>query len=152
MADHRIVIQTADFVAGEEDANLRSRCPGAGAVVSFIGLVRDQCALGLVDALWLEHYPGMSERSIRAFVDEATYRWRVSGITVIHRVGHLLPTEQIVLVLVASLHRSDAFSACEFVMDALKTQALFWKKEWSAGEARWLEFGDKDRQAFDRWG
>ena len=151
MAEHRIIIQTADFDAGYEHEVLRARCPGAGAVVSFLGLVRDHCASGPVDALWLEHYHGMSESSIQSFVEEAANRWRVSGVTVIHRVGHLLPAEQIVLVLVASLHRADAFAACEFVMDALKTKALFWKKEWSAGEGRWLEFSETDQQAFDRW-
>lgn len=147
----RIVIQHEDFAVADELSWLRTHTAGIGAMVSFVGLVRDHCAAGAVDSLWLEHCPGMTERSIRSFVEEAATRWSLSGVSVIHRIGQLLPDEQIVLVLVATPHRADAFQACSFLMDALKTRALFWKKEWSAGKGCWLEFSETDQQAADRW-
>ncbi|MGA7710332.1 MAG: molybdenum cofactor biosynthesis protein MoaE [Rhizomicrobium sp.] len=121
---------------------------GAGAVASFIGQVRGENG---IDALILEHYPGMTEREISRAVAEAERRWKLLGVTVIHRVGELKPGEAIVLVVVASLHRGDAFAACEFLMDILKTTAPFWKQERRGGETRWVEAKTSDDKAARRW-
>jgi molybdopterin synthase catalytic subunit len=139
----KISVQPDDFDAGTEIRNI-SKNSSTGAVASFIGLVRDV-------AMTLEHYPGMTERAIAKIVDEAKARWQVMDCTVIHRYGALKPNDQIVLVAVASGHRGDAFAACEFIMDYLKTQAPFWKKEQAAGGARWVEAKDSDDQAAGRW-
>jgi molybdopterin synthase catalytic subunit len=139
----KISVQHDDFDAGIEIRNI-SKNSSTGAVASFIGLVRDV-------AMTLEHYPGMTERAIAKIVDEAKARWQVMDCTVIHRYGALKPNDQIVLVAVASAHRGDAFAACEFIMDYLKTQAPFWKKEQVAGGARWVEAKDSDDQAAGRW-
>jgi molybdopterin synthase catalytic subunit len=139
----KISVQHDDFDAGIEIRNI-SKNSSTGAVASFIGLVRDV-------AMTLEHYPGMTERAIAKIVDEAKARWQVMDCTVIHRYGALKPNDQIVLVAVASGHRGDAFAACEFIMDYLKTQAPFWKKEQVAGGARWVEAKDSDDQAAGRW-
>jgi molybdopterin synthase catalytic subunit len=139
----KISVQHDDFDAGNEIRNI-SKNSSTGAVASFIGLVRDV-------AMTLEHYPGMTERAIAKIVDEAKARWQVMDCTVIHRYGALKPNDQIVLVAVASGHRGDAFAACEFIMDYLKTQAPFWKKEQVAGGARWVEAKDSDDQAAGRW-
>jgi molybdopterin synthase catalytic subunit len=139
----KISVQHDDFDAGIEIRNI-SKNSSTGAVASFIGLVRDV-------AMTLEHYPGMTERAIAKIVDEAKARWQVMDCTVIHRYGALKPNDQIVLVAVASGHRGDAFAACEFIMDYLKTQAPFWKKEQAAGGARWVEAKDSDDQAAGRW-
>jgi molybdopterin synthase catalytic subunit len=139
----KISVQPDDFDAGTEIRNI-SKNSSTGAVASFIGLVRDV-------AMTLEHYPGMTERAIAKIVDEAKARWQVMDCTVIHRYGALKPNDQIVLVAVASAHRGDAFAACEFIMDYLKTQAPFWKKEQVAGGARWVEAKDSDDQAAGRW-
>jgi molybdopterin synthase catalytic subunit len=121
---------------------------GAGAVASFTGHVRGENG---IDALILEHYPGMTEREIARAVAKAERRWKLLGVTVIHRVGELKPGEAIVLVAVASLHRSDAFAACEFLMDILKTTAPFWKQERRGGETRWVEAKTSDDKAARRW-
>ena len=139
----KISVQHDDFDAGIEIRNI-SKNSSTGAVASFIGLVRDV-------AMTLEHYPGMTERAVAKIVDEAKARWQVMDCTVIHRYGALKPNDQIVLVAVASGHRGDAFAACEFIMDYLKTQAPFWKKEQAAGGARWVEAKDSDEQAAGRW-
>ena len=139
----RISVQTEDFDLGAEVKAI-SRNPGIGAVASFVGLVRDV-------AMTLEHYPGMTERAIAKIVEEAKARWQVMDCTVIHRYGALKPNDQIVLVAVASGHRGDAFAACEFIMDYLKTQAPFWKKEQAAGGTRWVEAKDADDKAAERW-
>jgi len=139
----RISVQREDFDAGAEIRAL-SGDPKIGAIASFVGLVRDV-------AMTLEHYAGMTEREIRKIVDEAAGRWNVMDVTVIHRYGELAPADQIVLVAVASAHRGDAFAACEFIMDYLKTQAPFWKKEQAAGGARWVEAKAADDQAAGRW-
>ncbi|HTP60631.1 MAG TPA: molybdenum cofactor biosynthesis protein MoaE [Burkholderiales bacterium] len=139
----KISVQTADFDAGFEMKNI-SKSNSIGAVASFIGLVRDV-------AMTLEHYPGMTERAIGKIVDEAKSRWRVMDCTVIHRYGALKPNDQIVLVAVASAHRGDAFDACEFIMDYLKTQAPFWKKEQGAEGPRWVEAKTSDDKAAERW-
>ena len=139
----KISIQQQDFDLGAEVKAI-SNNPKIGAVASFIGLVRDV-------EMTLEHYPGMTERAIGKIVDDAKARWQVMDCTVIHRHGALRPNEQIVLVAVASGHRGDAFAACEFIMDYLKTQAPFWKKEQAEGGARWVEAKDSDDKAVERW-
>jgi molybdopterin synthase catalytic subunit len=135
----KVSVQTQDFDAGAEMRSL-SRDPKVGAVASFVGVVRD---VGMT----LEHYPGMTEKALQKIVAEALARWKVSDCTVIHRFGELKPTDQIVLVAVASAHRGDAFAACEFIMDFLKTQAPFWKKE----AAGWVEARASDDKAAERW-
>jgi len=135
----KVSVQAADFDAGAEIRAL-SRDPKAGAVASFVGVVREV-------AMTLEHYPGMTERALHKIVEDARARWQVLDCTVIHRVGTLEPTDQIVLVAVASGHRGDAFAACEFIMDYLKTQAPFWKKE----AAGWVEAKASDDKAAGRW-
>ena len=135
----KVSVQAQDFDAGAEMRAL-SRDPKVGAVASFIGVVREV-------AMTLEHYPGMTERALQKIVDDARGRWQVLDCTVIHRIGALKPTDQIVLVAVASGHRADAFAACEFIMDYLKTQAPFWKKE----AAGWVEARASDDKAAERW-
>jgi molybdopterin synthase catalytic subunit len=135
----KVRVQGEDFDAGAEIRALSSD-PKVGAVASFVGVVRE---VGMT----LEHYPGMTEKALQKIVDEAKGRWQVRDCTVIHRVGPLEPTAQIVLVAVASSHRGDAFSACEFIMDYLKTQAPFWKKE----EAGWVQARASDDEAAERW-
>lgn len=144
-------IQTEDFDAGAEIARLRTDRPEIGAVASFIGVCRDRNDGSSVATMTLEHYPGMTERSIGAIVDEALARWQIDDVTVIHRVGELRPTDQIVLVVVAGGHRGDAFAACEFIMDYLKTQAPFWKKEQTPTGARWVDARSSDDDAAARW-
>jgi molybdopterin synthase catalytic subunit len=120
-------------------------------VASFVGVCRDANDGDAVAAMTLEHYPGMTEKAVVKIVDEAITRWRVIDVTVVHRVGELKPTDQIVLVVVAGGHRGDAFAACEFIMDYLKTRAPFWKKEQTAGGARWVEARTSDDDAAERW-
>jgi molybdopterin synthase catalytic subunit len=139
----KISVQREDFDAGLE-AKALSRNPEVGAVASFIGVVREV-------PMTLEHYAGMTEREIARIVDEAGSRWQVMDCTVIHRFGELKPTDQIVLVAVASAHRGEAFAACEFIMDYLKTRAPFWKKEQRPEGARWVEARASDDQAAERW-
>lgn len=139
----KVSVQREDFDAGAE-ARALSRDPKVGAVASFVGVVREV-------RMTLEHYAGMTEREIGKIVDEAKSRWQVIDCTVIHRYGELEPGDQIVLVAVASAHRGDAFAACEFIMDYLKTRAPFWKKEQTAEGARWVEARASDDQAADRW-
>ncbi len=150
----RVAIQTADFDLGAEIATLRAQDPRIGAVCSFIGTVRDHHpdVAGAVTALELEHYPGMTERAIEAMVDQAMQRFDIFGARIVHRVGPLLPLDQIVLVAVTSAHRGTAFQACEFLMDYLKTQAPFWKKEQTAEGARWVDARVSDDAALARWG
>lgn len=144
-------VQEADFDVGLEMEKLRARCNGVGAIVSFVGVVRDTVADGRIRSLTLEHYPSMTHKALTAIVAEARTRWPVIGIEVIHRVGALDAADQIVLVLVASAHRHDAFCACEFVMDALKTRAPFWKCEDTAAGSRWVEAHPGDDAALARW-
>jgi len=150
----RVSIQNHDFDLGAEVAALRAGDSGVGAVASFIGTVRDRNggAAGEVSAMELEHYPGMTEKSIEAMIDEATARFDIRAARVVHRVGLLMPGDQIVLVAVASAHRGQAFLACEFLMDWLKTQAPFWKKETTADGARWVDARVADDAALARWG
>ena len=145
-------IQTEDFDLGAEVAALRAGDAGVGAVASFIGTVRDRNdGLG-VSAMELEHYPGMTEKAIEAMVAAAFERFTIRGATVIHRVGLLAPLDQVVLVAVSSAHRGEAFQACEFLMDYLKTQAPFWKKETTPDGARWVDARVTDDAALARWG
>jgi molybdopterin synthase catalytic subunit len=146
-----IRIQTADFDLSTELANIRKDNPRVGAVASFVGLVRDVNDGKSVSGLTLEHYPGMTEKALAGIAVEASSRWEVLGCTIIHRVGPLQPLDQIVLVLVASGHRGDAFAACEFIMDYLKTRAPFWKKEVTLDGARWVEARESDDAAAERW-
>ena len=144
-------VQDADFDAGAEIARLRAGNARIGAVASFIGVVRDVNDGDRVAGMTLEHYPGMTERSIEAIIAEARTRWSIYDALVIHRVGRLAPLDQIVLVVVTSAHRGDAFAACEFLMDYLKTRAPFWKKEEIPGASRWVEARASDDAAAARW-
>lgn len=152
MAPQRVSIQTADFDLSAEVAALRRGQPGVGAVASFVGTVRDRSDGADVSRMELEHYPGMTERSIEAMIDAAFARFDILGARVIHRVGPLDVGEQIVLVVVSSAHRGQAFEACEFLMDYLKTQAPFWKKEQTPQGARWVDARVADDDALRRWG
>lgn len=144
-------VQTQDFDISAEIAALRAGQAGVGAVASFIGTVRDSNDGSGVTTMSLEHYPGMTERAISDICDQARVRWRLLDTLVIHRVGELAPMDQIVLVVVTSAHRGDAFAACEFIMDLLKTQAPFWKKEQTPNGARWVDARDSDDKAAARW-
>lgn len=144
-------VQTEDFDAGAELAALRVGKPAVGAVASFIGIVRDVNDRANIGTLTLEHYPGMTERSIATICEEACSRWSLFDVTVIHRYGTLAPTDQIVLVATSSAHRGDALEACGFIMDFLKTQAPFWKKEATADGERWVAARASDHEALARW-
>jgi len=147
-----VTIQTQDFDLTAEVAALHAGNGGVGAIVSFVGTVRDRAQDQTISQMELEHYPGMTERAIEAMVDEAHRRFDILGTRVIHRVGLLQPLEQIVLVAVTSKHRGQAFQACEFLMDYLKTQAPFWKKETTPEGARWVDARSVDDAALARWG
>lgn len=144
-------VQTDDFEIAQEMAAMRAGNPRIGAIASFIGLVRDLNEGDRVAEMTLEHYPGMTERALERIVDEAKARWDIVDVLVVHRVGTLRPLDQIVLVIVTGAHRGEAFSACEFVMDYLKTQAPFWKKEQTATGGRWVDARDSDDAAAQRW-
>ncbi|MGD8312239.1 MAG: molybdenum cofactor biosynthesis protein MoaE [Gammaproteobacteria bacterium] len=146
-----IRIQEEDFDAGAIIRQLAGSHPGAGAVASFVGLVRDTSENERVSSMTLEHYPGMTEKALGKIVDQAQARWGLLEAAVIHRVGELRPADQIVLVVAAARHRHDAFAACEFIMDVLKTQAPFWKKERCGNKTRWVETRQGDLDAADRW-
>jgi len=148
----RVSIQTEDFDLSTEVAQLRNGLPGVGAVCSFVGTVRDRNEGSSVSAMELEHYPGMTESSIEAMIDQAMDRFDILGARVIHRVGLLQPLDQIVLVAVISAHRGQSFQACEFLMDYLKSHAPFWKKEQTPEGARWVDARVSDDAASARWG
>jgi molybdopterin synthase catalytic subunit len=148
----RVSIQTEDFDLGAEVAALRAGDGGVGAVASFIGTVRDRSDGAGVSRMELEHYPGMTERAIEAMIDEALRRFDIRAARVVHRVGPLDVGAQIVLVVVSSAHRGQAFEACEFLMDYLKTQAPFWKKEHTPDGAHWVDARVADDEALQRWG
>lgn len=146
-----IRVQQEDFDISDEIAAMRRDNPKIGAIASFVGVVRDVNEGDAVATMTLEHYPGMTEKSIASIIEQARNRWEVLDALVIHRVGTLKPTDQIVLVIVASSHRGDAFAACEFIMDYLKTQAPFWKKEMTPQGGRWVDARAGDDKAADRW-
>ena len=146
-----VLVQTQDFDVGLLLNQLRLANPSAGALVSFVGQVRDINDGDLVNTLTLEHYPGMTESALSAIETQASARWTLIDSLIIHRVGTLKPLEQIVLVAVLSAHRTEAFKACEFIMDYLKTQAPFWKKEITPTGERWLDAKLSDDAAVLRW-
>jgi molybdopterin synthase catalytic subunit len=146
-----IRVQAADFDLGVEIARLRAADPRIGAVVNFVGTVRDMNDGATVAQLELEHYPGMTERALADIVEQARARWPLYGALVIHRVGPMLPMEQIVLVACSAAHRGEAFAACEFIMDYLKTDAPFWKKEQTPDGARWVDARAADDAAKAKW-
>ncbi|MFP5324038.1 MAG: molybdopterin synthase catalytic subunit MoaE [Gammaproteobacteria bacterium] len=148
----RVSIQTHDFDVSTELEALRARDARVGAVCCFVGTVRDRNEGDSVASMELEHYPGMTEKAIEAMIDEAFRRFDILGAHVIHRVGPLQPLDQIVLVVVTSAHRGQSFQACEFLMDYLKTQAPFWKKEQTPEGARWVDARVSDDAALARWG
>ncbi|MDO8906652.1 molybdenum cofactor biosynthesis protein MoaE [Hydrogenophaga sp.] len=148
----RVSIQAEDFDLSMEVVRLRETNPGVGAVCAFVGTVRDRNEGQGVHSMELEHYPGMTEKAIEAMIDEAQQRFDIFGARVIHRVGVLQPMDQIVLVVVTSAHRGQSFQACEFLMDYLKTQAPFWKKEQTPTGARWVDARVSDDAALERWG
>ncbi len=148
----RVSIQAGDFDLTAEVAALRAQDTGVGAVCAFVGTVRDRNDGAQVSAMELEHYPGMTERAIEAMIKEAQARFDILGVRVIHRIGLLYPLDQIVLVAVTSAHRGESFRACEFLMDYLKTQAPFWKKEQTPEGARWVDARSGDDSALAKWG
>ncbi|SOE68459.1 molybdopterin synthase subunit MoaE [Burkholderia sp. YR290] len=145
-------VQTEDFDLSTEVAALRAQNPKVGAVACFVGTVRDINEGETVQTMELEHYPGMTEKSLEAIVDAARERWPGTEVLIVHRVGKLLPLDQIVLVATTSKHRGNAFASCEFVMDYLKTQAPFWKKEKTESGERWVDARVADDEALARWG
>jgi molybdopterin synthase catalytic subunit len=147
----KIVVQSEAFDLGAEVAAMSRDRTDIGAIASFVGLARDHNDGSGVQAMTLEHYPGMTEKALAALVNEAAARWTLLDVTVIHRVGRLLPGDPIVLVAVASSHRGEAFAACEFIMDALKTRAPFWKKEATPAGDRWVDARGSDDTAAARW-
>ena len=144
-------VQAGDFDLGAEVARLRAGDARVGAVVTFVGTVRDMNDGAQVTAMELEHYPGMTERALEDIAQEASARWPLAGVLVIHRIGPLLPRDQIVLVAVAAMHRGEAFAACEFIIDYLKTDAPFWKKEQTPEGARWVDARMTDDTAKAKW-
>ena len=152
MATARVSIQSGDFNLADEVAALRKNDKRVGAVCTFTGTVRDRNDGLSVSSMELEHYPGMTEKAIEAMIDEAVARFDIFGVRVVHRVGLLQPLDQVVLVAVTSAHRGESFQACEFLMDYLKTQAPFWKKEETPEGARWVDARLSDDAALGKWG
>ena len=147
----QVRIQAEDFDLSAEVAQLRATNPKVGGIVTFVGTVRDLNEGATVAEMELEHYPGMTEQSIDAIIEQAKRRWPVYGALVIHRIGPLKPMEQIVLVAVTAAHRGEAFAACEFIIDYLKTEAPFWKKEQTPDGARWVDARVTDEKALQKW-
>lgn len=146
-----VAVQQEDFDLGREYQSLLAQDRGIGAVVAFVGTVRDLNLADDVVALELEHYPGMTEKSLSKILEAAAERWSLQGARIMHRIGKMYPGDQIVLVLTASAHRGDAYEANNFIMDYLKTEAPFWKKEWTPEGPRWIEARDSDDKAAARW-
>jgi molybdopterin synthase catalytic subunit len=144
-------VQEADFDLSTEVAALRAQNPKVGAVACFVGTVRDLNEGSAVEAMELEHYPGMTEKSLEAIARQARERWPGSDVLIVHRVGVLKPLDQIVLVATTAMHRAEAFESCAFVMDYLKTQAPFWKKEKTEAGERWVDARESDDSALKRW-
>ena len=152
MTPMRVSIQPQDFNVSDEIAALRAGDKAVGAVCVFVGTVRDRNDDQSVSSMELEHYPGMTEKAIEGMIDEAQRRFDIRAVKVIHRIGLLMPLDQIVLVAVTSAHRGESFQACEFLMDYLKTQAPFWKKERTPQGERWVDARVSDDAALERWG
>jgi molybdopterin synthase catalytic subunit len=150
---HRVFVQTGDFDISAEINALRAQDTRVGAVCSFVGTVRDRTAgvTSSISSMELEHYPGMTEKAIEAMIDEALRRFDIYAARVVHRIGFLQPLDQIVLVAVTSAHRGESFKACEFLIDYLKTQAPFWKKEQTPEGAHWVDARVSDDAALARW-
>lgn len=146
-----VTVQAEDFDLAAELQGLRQACPAAGALVSFVGLVREVAHDGALEAMEIEHYPGMTEKALGQIAQQAAARWPLLGVRMIHRVGTLPAQAQIVLVATTSLHRRAAFEACAFMMDYLKTEAPFWKKEIGAFGEHWVEARASDEQAKQQW-
>ena len=146
-----VKVQSEDFSAQAEVDELCAGRADIGALVSFVGLVRDSAGSESISALELEHYPGMTEKALQEIVQQAQRRWELQGVRTVHRIGKLQAAEQIVMVAVASPHRGEAFAACEFIMDFLKTRAPFWKKEYTAQGAHWVDARESDDRALARW-
>lgn len=146
-----IRVQEADFDPGHEIATLRRGNASIGGIASFIGVCRDVNDGSNISELVLEHYPGMTEKALRDIADQARSRWELFDVLIVHRVGRMLPTDQIVLVVVTSAHRGEAFAACEFLMDYLKTRAPFWKREQTPEGSRWVDARSSDDSAAERW-
>jgi molybdopterin synthase catalytic subunit len=147
----RVRVQEADFDLSTEVAALRADNPKVGAVACFVGTVRDLNEGQTVQAMELEHYPGMTEKALEAIAEQARERWPGSDVLIVHRVGKLLPLDQIVLVVTTAMHRAQAFESCAFVMDYLKTQAPFWKKETTEHGEKWVDARESDDAAATRW-
>ncbi len=152
MPNTKIRVSPEDFDLSEELRAVQARSPSAGAVVSFVGVVRNKNDGAIVSSMTLEHYPGMTEKALSEIAERARGRWPLEDIVVIHRVGPLKVGDQIVLCLTTSAHRQAAFEACEFIMDWLKTEAPFWKKEETSEGARWVNARESDDKAKARWG
>ena len=146
-----IKVQKENFSLTDEITFLKKRCTNIGALSTFIGIVRDKREDEKLVSMTLEHYPGMTESEIEKIVFESSQRWELTGITVIHRVGNLKPSDQIVFVGVSSKHRQNAFDGCNFIMDWLKTKAPFWKEEENNNKKNWVKFNDSDNQALKKW-
>jgi len=147
----KISIQQEDFDVSTELQLLRKDLPGIGGINVFVGTVRDTHQGDEVQSMELEHYPGMTEKALQEIVEQAKTRWDVLNATIIHRVGKLYPSDQIVLVAIASTHRGDAYAACEFMMDYLKTSAPFWKKEYTPEGSRWVDARTSDEERLKKW-
>lgn len=147
-----VSVQSEPFDIAAEQARLCAGNPQVGALVSFVGLMRDLNEGRSISRMWLEHYPGMTERALSAILEEARGRWDLLGARIVHRVGELYPEDPIVLVAVTSRHRGEAFRACELLIDYLKTRAPFWKKEYTPTGERWVEARASDQDAESRWG
>ena len=147
----RIIVQKHDFDVGDEISSLARGDPGVGGIASFVGLVREENDGSAITGMTLEHYPAMTQKALEGIVAQAAERWVLRDAVVIHRVGALKPGDRIVLVAVAGAHRGDAFAACEFIVDYLKTQAPFWKKERTPAGERWVEARASDEEAARRW-
>ncbi len=145
-----IRVQEAPFDYGAETARFTDTCAGVGAVVTFCGIVRNDG--GAMDAMEIEHYPGMTERALTQIAEEAGQRWSLEGCLILHRYGRMAPGEKIMMVATASRHRADAFAGADFLMDYLKSRAPFWKKEFSGDGAAWVAAKDEDEAALGRWG
>jgi len=147
----RVVVQQEDFKLDDLLAQMRHGRPQIGAIACFVGTVRDLNQGDTVSSMFLEHYPGMTEKSLEAIAQKAIERWKLESVSIVHRVGLLKPLDQIVAVVTASAHRQDAFESCQFVMDFLKTEAPFWKKEQVADQTRWVQARASDDEARERW-